>query len=308
MCIIVSQGGIGMEEIKVEVGKKRLDQYVMDYTGYSRTKIQKMIKNGDILVNGKHSKNSYQVNEEDLIQIEPKEEETMNHSPENVPLDIVYEDDDLLVVNKKNGMVVHPAVGNPSGTLVNALLYHSKNLSDINGEFRPGIVHRIDADTTGLLVVAKNNEAHLSLAEQLKNKTTHRKYVALCWGVIEEDSGDIIAPIGRDLKDRKKMAVTDKNSKDAVTHFKVLERYKNATKIELELETGRTHQIRVHMNYIGHPIINDKVYGNKKLFDDTGQCLHAKTLGFIHPRTKQYMEFECPLPQCFLNIEQQLER
>ena len=259
MCIIVSQGGIGMEEIKVEVGKKRLDQYVMDYTGYSRTKIQKMIKNGDILVNGKHSKNSYQVNEEDLIQIEPKEEETMNHSPENVPLDIVYEDDDLLVVNKENGMVVHPAVGNPSGTLVNALLYHSKNLSDINGEFRPGIVHRIDADTTGLLVVAKNNEAHLSLAEQLKNKTTHRKYVALCWGVIEEDSGG-------------------------------------------------THQIRVHMNYIGHPIINDKVYGNKKLFDDTGQCLHAKTLGFIHPRTKQYMEFECPLPQCFLNIEQQLER
>lgn len=297
-----------MEEFTVEEKAGRLDQYVMNLTGFSRTKVQKMIKGNTILVNGKPSKNSYQVEVGDKIEVQSFTEEEMSHEAENIPLDIVYEDDDLLVVNKPNGMVVHPAVGNPHGTLVNALLYHSKNLSDINGNFRPGIVHRIDADTTGLLVVAKNNETHIALAEQLKNKTTHRKYIALCWGVIEEDSGDIIAPIGRDLKDRKKMAVTDKNSKDAVTHFRVLERYKNATKVELELETGRTHQIRVHMNYIGHPIINDKVYGNRKLFDETGQCLHAKTLGFIHPRTKQYMEFDSPLPECFLNVEKQLER
>lgn len=297
-----------MEEFTVTEKSGRLDQYIMNQTGFSRTKVQKLIKAGAVLVNGKPSKNSYQVEVGEQIVVQAVEEEEMSHEPENIPLDIVYEDDDLLVVNKPNGMVVHPAVGNPHGTLVNALLYHAKHLSDVNGSFRPGIVHRIDADTTGLLVVAKNNETHMALAEQLKNKTTHRKYIALCWGVIEEDSGDIIAPIGRDLKDRKKMAVTDKNSKDAVTHFRVLERYKNATKVELELETGRTHQIRVHMNYIGHPIINDKVYGNRKLFDETGQCLHAKTLGFVHPRTKQYMEFDSPLPECFINIEKQLER
>lgn len=297
-----------MEEFTVTEKSGRLDQYIMNQTGFSRTKVQKLIKAGAVLVNGKPSKNSYQVEVGDQIVVQAVEEEEMSHEPENIPLDIVYEDDDLLVVNKPNGMVVHPAVGNPHGTLVNALLYHAKHLSDVNGSFRPGIVHRIDADTTGLLVVAKNNETHMALAEQLKNKTTHRKYIALCWGVIEEDSGDIIAPIGRDLKDRKKMAVTDKNSKDAVTHFRVLERYKNATKVELELETGRTHQIRVHMNYIGHPIINDKVYGNRKLFDETGQCLHAKTLGFVHPRTEQYMEFDSPLPECFINIEKQLER
>lgn len=297
-----------MEEFTVTEKSGRLDQYIMNQTGFSRTKVQKLIKAGAVIVNGKPSKNSYQVEVGDQIAVQAVEEEEMSHEPENIPLDIVYEDDDLLVVNKPNGMVVHPAVGNPHGTLVNALLYHAKHLSDVNGSFRPGIVHRIDADTTGLLVVAKNNETHMALAEQLKNKTTHRKYIALCWGVIEEDSGDIIAPIGRDLKDRKKMTVTDKNSKDAVTHFRVLERYKNATKVELELETGRTHQIRVHMNYIGHPIINDKVYGNRKLFDETGQCLHAKTLGFVHPRTKQYMEFDSPLPECFINIEKQLER
>ena len=308
MCYCTLEGGNGMEEFTVTEKSGRLDQYIMNQTGFSRTKVQKLIKAGAVIVNGKPSKNSYQVEVGDQIVVQAVEEEEMSHEPENIPLDIVYEDDDLLVVNKPNGMVVHPAVGNPHGTLVNALLYHAKHLSDVNGSFRPGIVHRIDADTTGLLVVAKNNETHMALAEQLKNKTTHRKYIALCWGVIEEDSGDIIAPIGRDLKDRKKMAVTDKNSKDAVTHFRVLERYKNATKVELELETGRTHQIRVHMNYIGHPIINDKVYGNRKLFDETGQCLHAKTLGFVHPRTKQYMEFDSPLPECFINIEKQLER
>ena len=230
----------------------------------------------------------------------------MKAVPEKMDLDIVYEDEDVIVVNKKNGMVVHPAVGNKHGTLVNGLLYHSK-LSDINGEFRPGIVHRIDAYTTGLLVIAKNNEAHLSLAKQLEEKTTTRKYIALVHGVVNTDTGTIDAPIGRDTNDRKKMAVTDVNAKNAVTHFKVLERYKNTTLIELQLETGRTHQIRVHMNYIGYPVVNDPVYGKRKLFDNTGQCLHAKTLGFIHPRTGKYMEFTSCLPECFINILNQVK-
>lgn len=231
----------------------------------------------------------------------------MNLTPENMNLDIVYEDNDVIVVNKENGIVVHPAVGNPSHTLVNGLLYHSKELSSLNGEFRPGIVHRIDAYTTGLLMVAKNNKAHEILAKQLEEKKTTRKYIALVWGVIKEDTGTIDAPIGRDLKDRKKMAVTDVNAKDAITHFKVLERYQEAALIELQLETGRTHQIRVHMNYIGHPVVNDPVYGKKKLIDETGQCLHAKELGFIHPTTGEYMEFEAPLPECFINILNQFK-
>lgn len=302
------EGGIRMEEIKVEIGGVRIDQYLMEHTEYSRSKLQKLMQDGVILVNGNTVKNSYRVQVDDIITIEEFEEELLNADPEDIPLHIVYEDEDIIVVNKENGMVVHPAVGNNHGTLVNALCFHAKSLSDLNGEFRPGIVHRIDADTTGLLVVAKNNHAHASLAEQLKEKTTHREYVALCWGVIEEDSGDIIAPIGRDPHDRKKMKVTDKNAKDAVTHFKVLKRYENATMLSLELETGRTHQIRVHMDYIGHPIINDKVYGKRKLLDETGQCLHAKKLGFIHPSTGKYMEFDSELPECFVNIEKQLER
>ena len=204
-------------------------------------------------------------------------------------------------------MVVHPAPGHYTGTLVNALMHHSKNLSKVNGEFRPGIVHRIDADTTGLLMVAKNDKAHNLLAEQLQNKTTTRKYIALVWGIINEDSGDIDAPIGRDKNDRKKMAVTDINAKEAITHFKVIERYKRATLIELSLETGRTHQIRVHMNYIGHPVVNDSVYGKRKLIDDTGQCLHAKTLGFVHPKSGKYMEFNSELPECFINILNQFK-
>ena len=204
-------------------------------------------------------------------------------------------------------MVVHPAVGNKSGTLVNALLYHFKNLSDINGTLRPGIVHRIDAYTTGLLMVAKNNNAHAILARELEEKKTTRKYVALVWGVVNTDTGTIDAPIGRDLNDRKKMAVTDINAKDAVTHFKVIERFKDTTLIELSLETGRTHQIRVHMNYIGYPVVNDPVYGKRKLFDTTGQCLHAKTLGFIHPTTGEYMEFDSELPACFNNILEQVK-
>lgn len=288
-------------EINEEV-KTRLDQYLSEKTEYSRSQLQKMIKDGLVLVNNKKVKSSYILKIGDVLEIGEPEIDVLSAEPEKMDLDIVYEDDDIIVINKANGVVVHPAVGNNHGTLVNGLAYHSKNLSDLNGEFRPGIVHRIDAYTTGLLVVAKNNKAHESLARQLEEKSTHRKYIALVWGVINNDTGTIDAPIGRDEKDRKKMAVTATNSKRAITHFKVLERYKDATLIEVELETGRTHQIRVHMNYIGHPVVNDPVYGNKKLIDETGQCLHAKELGFVHPTTGKYVEFTSELPECFVNI------
>lgn len=289
-------------EFKITNENDRIDNFLSNNTEISRSKISKMIKEKKVLVNDLPIKASYTLKSGDIISMEEYVEEQINVEPEKMDLDIVYEDSDVIVVNKKNGVVVHPAVGNPKGTLVNGLLYHSKELSDINGEFRPGIVHRIDAYTTGLLMVAKNNFSHEALAHQLEEKTTTRKYVALVWGVVNTDTGTIDAPIGRDLNDRKKMAVTDINSKDAITHFKVLERYSNATLIELKLETGRTHQIRVHMNYIGYPVVNDPVYGKRKIIDKTGQCLHAKTLGFIHPRTKQYMEFDSELPDCFINI------
>ena len=286
---------------------KRIDSYLIDVLNFSRSKIQKMLKENYIKVNDKSIKNSYLLKKGDVIEISDYEEEMPSIAAEDMNLDIVYEDDDVIVVNKGNGVVVHPAVGNANHTLVNGLMYHSKKLSDVNGSFRPGIVHRIDAYTTGLLMVAKNNEAHDFLAKQLEEKSTTRKYVALVWGVIENDTGTIDAPIGRDRQDRKKMAVTDQNGKEAITHFKVLKRYKNATLIELKLETGRTHQIRVHMNYIGHPVVNDPVYGRRKKIDETGQCLHAKTIGFIHPRTKKYMEFDSELPECFLNILNKFE-
>lgn len=289
-------------EFKVESGNIRIDAYLTEHLDLSRSKISKMITNGDILVNGNKAKTSYSVKENDIITVGEYKEEPMDAVAEKMDLDIVYEDDDVIVVNKENGMVVHPAAGNYNGTLVNGLLYHSK-LSDLNGSFRPGIVHRIDADTTGLLVVAKNNKAHELLAKQLEEKTTYRIYYALVWGVIKNDTGTIDAPIGRDTHDRKKQAVTSFNSKDSITHFKVLERYKNATLIELQLETGRTHQIRVHMNYIGYPVVNDSVYGKRKKFDETGQCLHAKKLGFVHPTTDEYMEFDSELPACFTRIQ-----
>lgn len=292
-----------MEEIKItENIDKRLDQYLSEETDYSRSTIQKMVKDNNILVNGKSVKSSYTLKVDDVITMNEPQVEILSAEPEKMDLDIIYEDDDILVVNKANGVVVHPAVGNNHGTLVNGLMYHSKNLSNINGEFRPGIVHRIDAYTTGLLVVAKNNKAHEFLAHQLEEKTTHRKYYALVWGVIKNDTGTIDAPIGRDENDRKKMAVTASNSKHAITHFKVLERYKDATLIELQLETGRTHQIRVHMNYIGYPVVNDPIYGRRKLIDNTGQCLHAKELGFVHPKTNEYVEFSSELPEIFINI------
>lgn len=281
---------------------KRIDNYLSETLDISRSQIQKYIKENYITVNNQEVKSSYVLKETDEIEVNIKEEEKIiSATPEKMDLNIVYEDNDVIVINKPNGMVVHPGNGNYSHTLANGLMYHSK-LSDINGSFRPGIVHRIDAYTTGLLMVAKNNFAHASLAKQLEEKTVTRKYIALVWGVIKSDTGTIDAPIGRDKLDRKKMAVTDINSKKAITHFKVLERLNNATLIELSLETGRTHQIRVHMNYIGHPVVNDPVYGKRKLIDSTGQCLHAKVIGFNHPRTNKYLEFDSELPECFTNI------
>jgi len=290
--------------VKLEVsnGGVRLDSYLISSIDKSRSKIQSMIRDGYVCVNGCTVKSSYVVKNGDIIEVSDVLEEEMSCLAEKMDLDIVYEDDDVIVVNKANGVVVHPAVGNNSGTLVNGLLYYSNSLSGINGKFRPGIVHRIDAYTTGLLMIAKNDKAHECLARQLEAKTTRRVYWALVWGVIPNDTGTIDAPIGRDISDRKKMCVTASNSKHAVTHFKVLERYKRATLIELSLETGRTHQIRVHMNYIGYPIVNDPVYGRRKLIDDSGQCLHAKTLGFIHPTTGEEMMFDSSLPDCFINI------
>jgi len=297
-----------MQEFKIDIENKgeRIDNFLAKNTELSRNKIVKMIKENKILVQNNVVKNSYILKEFDIITMEEYIEEKMTVEPQKMNLDIVYEDDEIIVVNKENGVVVHPALGNKDKTLVNGLMYHSK-LSNLNGEFRPGIVHRIDAYTTGLLVIAKNNIAHAHLAKQLEEKTTTRKYIALVWGIINTDTGTIDAPIGRDANNRKKMSVTDNNAKNAITHFKVLERYKESTLIELKLETGRTHQIRVHMNYIGYPVVNDPVYGKRKIIDSTGQCLHAKTLGFIHPKTKKYIEFNSELPVCFLNILNQLK-
>ena len=281
----------------------RLDNFLAQALEISRSQVTKMIKAKEVLVNEKIVKPGFLLKESDIITVNHVSEDGVK--PEKMDLDIVYEDDDVLVINKANGVVVHPGAGNHSGTLVNGLLYHTK-LSDVNGEVRPGIVHRIDAYTTGLLMVAKNNKAHEILAEELAEKKTYRKYVALVWGVIESDTGEIDAPIGRSKSDRKKMAIRA-DGKEAITHFKVLKRYEKATLIELRLETGRTHQIRVHMDYIGHPLVNDPVYGNRKLFDETGQCLHAKELGFVHPTTGKYMQFDSELPECFTNILKKFE-
>ncbi len=291
-----------MNKIVVSESGIRLDKYLLDKLEITRNQIIKMIDNGQVYVNDKKVKKSYVTKINDIITYEEYQEDN-NIEQENIPLDIVYEDDDLLVVNKPSGMVVHPAAGNYHHTLVNALLYHCHNLSDINGEVRPGIVHRIDADTSGLLVVAKNNETHNALAKQISEKTVTREYIALVEGVIAEDTATIDAPIGRSNTDRKKMSVTDINSKDAITHLRVLARYKRATLISCRLETGRTHQIRVHLSYINHPVINDPVYNAKKVFDkDFGQMLHARKLGFIHPKTQKYMEFTCEEPERFKEI------
>ena len=272
----------------------------------SRTNILKMIENGDILVNDTHQKASYKIKEGDIISINDVEVKPLGIEKENLNLDIVYEDDDVLVVNKPKGMVVHPGAGNNTGTLVNGLLYEVDDLAGINGVERPGIVHRIDKDTTGLLMVAKNDEASLSLTEQLSKHECKRTYVALVYGEIKENRGVINAPIARSPIDRQKQAVV-KNGREAITHFTVLKRYKGFTLIECRLETGRTHQIRVHMEYIGHPLVGDKKYGRRKVIGDQGQFLHAKTLGFIQPKTKKYLEFDSELPKYFTDFLNTLE-
>lgn len=290
--------------------RERLDNFLAQKIAkYSRAYMQKVIDRELVRVNGNPVKKNYRIREGDSVEVSLPEPQKMKLKPQDIPLDIVYEDQDLLVVNKPAGMVVHPAAGNYEGTLVNALLAHCDCLSQINGVYRPGIVHRIDKDTSGLLVVAKNEEAHRGLAWQLKRHSITRKYVALVKGVIEEDGGTIDAPIGRHPIHRKKMAVVAKNSKNAATHFRVLKRYAGYTLIEAQLETGRTHQIRVHMSYIGHPLVGDPIYGDKNnQFGVEGQLLHAAVLGFVHPRTKHYMEFKAPLPGHFKEILDLLEK
>lgn len=287
----------------------RLDKVlVSELKDRSREFIMRLIDEGEVLVNDKKAKNSYRVKENDEITINIPEAKNLDATPQDIPLDIVYEDDDIIVINKPRDLVVHPSNGHEDGTLVNALLAHCTNLSGINGVKRPGIVHRIDKDTTGLLVVAKNDYAHEFLAKQLEDHTLHREYIALVKGVIKEEDGKIIAPIGRDKYNRQKMAVDVKNGKPAVTHFHVLKRFNQYTLISCVLETGRTHQIRVHMNYIGYPIEGDPVYGPKShLLFDKGQLLHAEKLILIHPKTKKKMTFSAPLPKDFQDVIDNLE-
>lgn len=302
-----------MEETILIVDKEsennRIDKYLAEvFNGKSRSYIQGLIEKENIKVNGKSIKSNYKVKENDEILISMPEALELEVEAEDIPLDILYEDNDVIVINKPQGMVVHPAPGNYTKTLVNALLYHCKDLSTINGVIRPGIVHRIDKDTTGVLVVAKNDEAHNFLSKQLQTHSMKREYIALVEGRLKEDTGTINKPIGRNKKDRLKMGIVD-DGKRAVTHYEVLERYKNTTLIKCVLETGRTHQIRVHMASIGHPLVGDEVYGFKKQrFKLQGQVLHAKTLGFIHPKTKEYMEFTTNLPEYYNNLIEKLRK
>ena len=285
----------------------RIDKVLAhQFNQFSRSHLQKWIEDGNIRVNGQPVKPKYKLAVGDQVVIEPEVPQKVDLTPEKIPLDIVYEDDDVIVVNKPQGMVVHPAPGHPNHTLVNALLYHSP-LSTINGEFRPGIVHRIDKDTSGLLMVAKNDLAHRSLAAQLKAKTNQREYVALVHGVIKQDAGTINAPIGRSKKDRKKQAVVS-DGRHAVTHFKVLHRFRHYTLISCRLETGRTHQIRVHMKSIGHPLAGDPLYGPRKTLPGRGQYLHARLLGFKHPRTGKELVFTAPLPEYFQQMLDKLKK
>ena len=279
----------------------RIDKYIAaNYDEVSRSELKYYFDENKIFVNKKLVKPSFKVNNQDVIEIYERDNQVIDLEKENIPLEIIYEDDDVIVVNKPSGMVVHPAPGHYHSTLVNALLYHCNTLSNVGGDSRAGIVHRIDKDTSGLLVACKNNKAHRILAEQFKNKeTTTRKYYAIVVGNIAHNLGKINAPIGRDPNNRQKQAVVE-DGKDAVTYFKVLERFKNFTLIECKLETGRTHQIRVHMAYIGHPVLNDPLYGIKKQTTPYGQYLHAKTLGFIHPTTNEYLEFDSELPKEFM--------
>lgn len=286
----------------------RIDKYVSENTELTRSAVQGLLENDKILVNGVSVNKNYKLKSGDCIAVEIPEPQTMDAVPENIPLDIVYEDDELLVVNKPKGMVVHPAHGNYNGTLVNALLYHcGESLSGINGVIRPGIVHRIDKNTSGLLIVAKNDKSHLHLAEQIKEHSFTREYEAIAVGHFKETSGTVDAPIGRHKNDRKKMCVTTENSRNAVTHYSVIKQYGNYAHVRLRLETGRTHQIRVHLAYIGHPVLGDDVYG-KPYKDLDGQCLHARKIGFVHPTTGEYMEFTGELPEYFRKLLDKLEK
>ena len=295
---------------KEDVGT-RIDVFLAEnMEDLSRSGVQKLIDEGMITLNGGKTKANYKLREKDIIDVTVPEVKEVEILPEDIPLDILYEDADVIVVNKPQGMVVHPAPGHTSGTLVNALMFHcGEDLSGINGEKRPGIVHRIDKDTSGVLMIAKNDMAHQSLAAQLAEHSITRKYNAVVYNGFNEDEGTVNKPIGRNPQDRKKMAVTEKHSRHAVTHYRVIERMEKFTLIEAQLETGRTHQIRVHMTYIGHPLLGDPVYGPKKQpVSLEGQALHARVLGFIHPRPGEYMEFEAPLPPHFEALLERLRK
>lgn len=283
----------------------RLDKLLCEnLDSFTRSAVQRLIEDGNVTVNDVIVAKNYKCKAGDNVEIFVPDAKPLEATAQNIALDIVYEDNDLLVVNKPKGMVVHPANGNPDGTLVNALLYHcGESLSGINGVIRPGIVHRIDKDTSGLLIVAKSDKAHIGLAEQIKEHSFSRAYETVVYGNIKEDNFTVCQPIGRDSRDRKKMAVTPKNSKKAVTHFEVIKRYGEFTHLRCTLETGRTHQIRVHCAYIGHPVAGDSVYGPKKVIERLhGQCLHAKHIGFVHPITNEYLEFESELPEYFVSF------
>lgn len=295
--------------VEVDQQHQRLDKVIAGYEdGFTRSRVHNLLESDSVFVNGETKKANYKVKVGDKIEVEYVDDAEIEAIPEQMDLDVVYEDSDVIVINKPRGIVVHPSVGNLHGTLVNGLLYHCKDLSGINGVLRPGIVHRIDKDTTGLLIVAKNDLAHVSLSKQLQEKSVSRKYYALVHGVIEHEHGTIDAPIGRDPKDRQKMCVTAQNSKTAVTHFTVIERYKEHTLIECRLETGRTHQIRVHMKYIKHPIVGDLKYSYRKTMQVGGQLLHAHELTFVHPRTNEVVTVNAPRPDYFEEVLNVLRR
>lgn len=300
-----------MEKVVVEENtqKKRIDSYIVDKNiNLSRTAIKRLLDEGKILVNGKKQKPSYKPEVGDIITIEIPEPEEVELKPQDIPIDVIYEDKDIIVVNKPKGMVVHPANGNPDGTLVNAILAKCKDsLSGIGGEIRPGIVHRLDKDTSGLLIIAKNDQAHINMSKQIQDRKVIKKYIALVKGVIGENTATIDMPIARSTKDRKKMAV-DPNGKEAITHYKVLQRYDKYTLLEIKIDTGRTHQIRVHMAYIGHPVVGDMQYSNgKNEFGIEGQMLHSKYLEFDHPITGKRLKLEAPLPEYFEQVLNELE-